>query len=402
VIIKSNGNRNIEDYILRVDKIPLSCARNRDGTHIIGEFKMVVSENCPAADRAEGVDVEVYTSGSTYPSFTGEITKAQQNHNDKTYDLMVRDKMYKLEDKIVSRANLNTLLTAGTGIEYGADTCFASLMTVQVLYIIKIMFQDCGVSFFDIQTSALATTKVVDIIYEGTSRQIDFKHLRLDPDMFYAINQDIAGRTLIDDPKYDDKRISYFEFISDFCSHFDCQIYLSTSGTAKQYGIAKIANTGSLPVTDDDIYSYILRKQKAKGSGWNVSHKFSALRYNYFNDSGYSLDTEKTFKGGDGKESLSIKNNLLYLYSRWWEGIDARVIWNVSPFTCPDHYDANAYDDGFVYTAAQMIERQKRNNQVDLTILRRNIPLAQKYGDFRTNNVIISSTEQMMETVYEY
>ena len=48
-----------------------------------------------------------------------------------------------------------------------------------------------------------------------------------------------------------------------------------------------------------------------------------------------------------------------------------------------------------------MTDGQKKSTQLDLTILKREIPLAQKYIDFRLNMALIKKSGQTLEIVYE-
>ena len=102
----------------------------------------------------------------------------------------------------------------------------------------------------------------------------------------------------------------------------------------------------------------------------------------------------KKFSGGGGKEILTVKNNLVYFYNKWWTANNYNVIWGSSD-------DAGAYDDVHCYTANSMTDGQKKSTQLDLTILKREIPLAQKYIDFRLNTALIKKSGQTLEIVYE-
>ena len=89
--------------------------------------------------------------------------------------------------------------------------------SVQVLFLIEEMFNDCGLSF---NFSASYKDRPVTTI-DGNTVQIE--HLRLDEGMLWHINQSVAVGAIAM-PHYNDNRITYWDFISSFLRIFMSQV----------------------------------------------------------------------------------------------------------------------------------------------------------------------------------
>ncbi len=388
--IKSNNDTTIEDYILSCSKIPLCSNRNRNGEHVIGEFRMVVSETCPAAFRTEGATIDIYPLGGSYAQFMGVIDKSEYLEDTRTFRLSVRSNISKLLLKKISTANLDTRFKNGTGIEYNSSDEYG-YTSVQVLFAIEEMFIDAGISNFNFHTT-FKDIEVVTIMHGGTPRIIEFEHLRIDPEMFWNINQSIASHNLeMAKGKYGGARVTYWDFINNFLSIFHCHLYLSADGTTNEYRIANISDFPPVSIDDDDIYSSKITKAKAQGQGWNVDHKFNSDRNKYrVYGTNYTL-TSHTFEGGEEGTSIPIYSNLIYFYHRWWDA-GYNVIWGGND-------DGTAYSSGRCVLGSGMAFYYQLATENSWSALTRESPLTNKVNQFRENNIIVK--DQIMETVYE-
>jgi len=405
IVIKSNNDESISDYIVSSGTIPLTCNRNRNLSPIIGEFKMAVSENCPEALRAVGVSIDIYTRSSAYlpdvyPAFTGEITESLRVWNNRTYLLTIKDKLYKLDEKMVTYDNLQELIEAGAGsIRYWVEETDKPFNSVQVSFLIEKMFEDVGLNFEweGVVFGSGFTWRNIDTV-DGNAIQI--RHLRVDVGMLYHINQHFCQRQ-IQQIKYNSNRISYWDFISAFLTtgFFPTRgayLYLSQTGVDKEYRIGYLPSTSSV----GGVYSLVEGDIVSENKGWTVSHDFDDNRFHYrgietppfgFTEDEIPLNREEDFSEGEGAKSLRVYDSLVFLYHKYWE-TGNRIIWDALD-------DGGAYANGECVNAETMSLYQQRAKDSDWTIKKRQQKITERKGDMRTVNLNVK--DQTLETLQE-
>ena len=386
--IKSANDTTIESYIIACGDIPLSCNWNRDLSPIVGEFTMVVSSSLPAAHRTEGNEIEIYTNRTTYPQFIGEIIKSDFVKDTESYRLLIRSNLFKLKEKLITKDNLEALIQAGTGVEYWATEELVIHTSVQVLFLIEEMFGDCGLSFNFATSYKDRPVTTID----GNAVQIE--HLRIDEGMLWHINQSVAVGA-IDAAKYDDKRISYWDFITAFLGIFMSEatgnsfLFLSQSGTAKEYRIERKPSFNS--ITDNNVYSYVEGRIKGNNLGFNTRHLFDDDRNHYKgfdpfptpSSEEFELEREEFFSGGEKGNGFSVYNSLVFMFHKHWAAGD-QIIWGSTT-------DNGAYVAGECITADQMITSKQQARTESWTVKNRRRVNALRVDDQKKCNLNVAT-----------
>ena len=344
LFVEADGDQTIMDYVVSSTDIPLMGVRNKDRTLIIGEFEMHLAWACPIALREVGVIIEVAVNDATSPEFIGKIISVDFFEDKRTIKIKVQSLMIEFQEKQISSANLHADLIAGAGIEYWTDddsntNPFFMTPSAQILFIIQTMFDQIttgGLSFvFDTGLKDIVVGVFND---NGTPRSMEVEHLRMDENMLYSIGAGYAGNT-------QDKGATYFDFISEFCSHLDFKLELSST-VARQIIMKQITFNGKVSIDDDDRYSVKSDSKKGASGGYNWSHdwyddriqgseggKTNRIRYQ---QGGVGTLYKHTESVDEGKNSVSILTNWQYYYDLWWEGVDTCNLSSIANY--PDQF----------------------------------------------------------------
>ena len=348
MIIASANDITISDHIVACQDIPLMGCRNRDRTPIIGEFTMTVSENCPSEHRAVGNQIDVYMSepiaGAYYnPEFVGNIVKADKAERGRDYKVVVRSILAKLQDKILSYVNLRYDLSAGLNNstlgkywddDYSSNVSTAAWPSMRIDWIIEVMFtqifEGTNINFaFDagFEDKKLETINQYPSPPPYDRRIMLMKHLRMDENMFYAINQPFAAgwiRTI--QPDNSNNRITYFDFISACCSYLNLKLEFSTEQTTSRTIIMKyITDDDGFVISGNLIFDKTNKTYEAQNDGYNYNLQFNerSSGAHWARSLYQSITTEWTLSNHSGKESegkgtVSLYTNFLFLYEVWW------------------------------------------------------------------------------------
>ncbi len=392
ITIKSEGSTDIMDYVLSCSQIPLSCARNRDGTHKIGEFNMTVSESLSSTYRVEGADIEVYTLGTTYPSFVGQIVKSEYISDSRIYRLLIRDNLRYLTEKYITSGNLAAAFESGSGIEYWTTETINNLSSVQVLWAIEKMFVDSNIPAAN--GFAYATNyelKVIDTVIIGTAYDILFKDVRVDDYMLWCINQSAATYpNNINDNQYNTQRLTYWDFISYWLALTKSHIYLSASGTAKQYRIATIPTSPAVPYDDDKVFSQKSKRIIGNNEGWTANHQFNSNRSTFRTATVDSVSSHR-FTSGEEHASITLYSNLVFMYDNPAQAGD-NMLWGLTT-------DNGNYAAGKCQTGNDMAQPKANALELNFDSLERRSVLTQKNANFKENFALVK--EQQIKTIYE-
>ncbi len=395
LIFKSGGSQDIEDYILKCSNVPMDCARNRDGTHIIGEFRMIVSETCPANLRTEDVEIEVYPQNSTYPQFIGDIIKSEFNTDKRTFELLIRSKLRLLTQKLISHLELDIALNTGIDPDEYNTSDEHGYSHVKLIFLVNEMFSLAGLGNYisggDVFSASFSGKTIATFNFDGGDRTITFNHLRIDDDMLWCVNQSFAtSSSVISGQEFNTNRISFWDFISNFLQMFGCSIFLSRSGTAKKYTIDTLSEPlQSLIVGGDDvIYNRKIGRINARDGGWTADHLLSFDRNKYRTSNKDSLGSHTT---GAGKNGVRIYSNLLYLYHRYWDP-NFEVIWG-------NNDDGNAYANNRCWAVSSMAKRESNDVAGNWDTIERRSLLVNINTNFSKNSIVVKS--QTVETLFE-
>lgn len=347
MIIASANDLTISDHIKSCQDIPLMGCRNRDRTPVIGEFAMIVSENCPTVHRTVGNQIDVYMSepiGSSYynPEFVGHIVKADKVERGRDYKVVVRSVLAKLQDKILSYDNLHTDLYNGINNstlgkywedDYSSNVSVAAWPSARIDWIIEVMFTQAltgtNINFaFDtgFDNKELESINQYPTPPPYDQRLMLMKHLRMDENMLFAINQSFAaGHVRTDHEDNSNNRITYFDFIAACCSYLNLKLEMSTEQTTSRTIIMKyITDEDGFTISNDLIYDRTEKTFEAQNDGYNFNLQFnSAYTPNYARSLYRSTTTEWTLashtgKESEGKGSVNLYTNFLFLYEVWW------------------------------------------------------------------------------------
>jgi len=315
-----NNSTTINNYIRSCDDVPLFCEKNRDGTLVIGEFEMEVSQNY-STTLSVGHFIDAYSdSSSGTPFFMGEITEVKPSDDGEVYFVTVKSILVQLTRLTLSYSELHTQLQQTTNANEWIASDNFSLPNAQVLWIIKCMmvvaFPTYPYSTFLVSTE-LEETILKSFDYEETFREFRVKHLVLDENMLYAINQNYALNTTGIDADLEKKklRITFFDFISEFCSHVNANIRLSNQ--TKGFLILSLQGTQSVVLGD----SYILEKRVDKivgeAGGYSANLKFNSTRTTY-NSSTPTALTDHELTSGDVRNTIPVFNNTVYMLRKYF------------------------------------------------------------------------------------
>jgi len=315
--IKHNSVDTIEDYITRCESVPLISEINRNGKLIITEFDFSVSENY-STSLVIGDEIDVYLNTTTnHPFFTGSISEVNFNYKNKTNEVVVKSCLHKLQDISLSYDNLHANLEgwATTSTQYIASDNF-SLPNAQVLWTIEVMFRLAG--FLNTTwDSEIAVKEIQTIAYEGNDYTMRIAHLKFDENVLYALNQAVAvNHTVIDtESELASNKITFFDFISVFCSYIGARIGLTNIGFAKELSIGLIGQV-NIPIIDDETYSKRERYVRGKGGGYSHNVVYNSARHHYRDTTQQPLNNNVSFVVGEGKNRVPTMSNWIYMYQK--------------------------------------------------------------------------------------
>lgn len=338
-----NGANALDDYIIECESIPL-WQRNRDFTIAIPEFTMLISEKITTSLIDEGDKISVYYNSSTIPIFVGYITRKKYEYQSRAYRITVTHLLIKLTERYITYSELHSVLVAGATSQQYLASDNMGYPSVQVLWILEKMFDQCGLNLY---TTNLGTRAIETITFDSTDRDIQFQHLRMDENMFYAINQPVATlySTLDASLDYVNNRMTFFDFFSLCCSYiggvgletigYTCRITFpaDTLPTAEQIRIS-IPNHTLFTVTDDNSVDKETDNIVGKEGGYSFDIQFNDTdRAVYASVSESNLVSHETISG-NGKNNIDHPTNFVFLYEKFWDSAGYVVGFT----TYPDYY----------------------------------------------------------------
>jgi len=235
-IFRHNNSILINDYVDSCDKVPTMTAKNRDKTLIISQFEIVLSDNYPKP--AKNDVIRAYSNSSTnFPFFSGYVCGVKQDYTNDQYVVTVMSDFQKLKEEVLNYNNLNAQLRQTTNLNEYNIYDNQGFPNVQVLYLIKQMCFLAGINLTI--TNEIKYSFVRHITYEGEEYDMLVHHLVMDENMLYALNQSSACNHITIEATNEgvNKRLNLFDFVSEFCSHFNAHIYLNSFGNPNWYTI---------------------------------------------------------------------------------------------------------------------------------------------------------------------
>ena len=338
-IFRHNNSILINDYVDSCDKVPTMTAKNRDKTLIISQFEIVLSDNYPKP--AKNDVIRAYSNSSTtHPFFSGYVFSVKQDYNNDQYIVTVISEFQKLQDLKITYDNLHTQLQQTTSLyDYCSSDNFG-LPNVQVLYLIKQMMFMAGLNL--IIGTALRDNLLEILTYAGDTYNMTVDELVLDENVVYALNQSYALNKIgiIADVEKQNLVLSCFDFISEFCSHFNAHIFLVSYGFANWYQI-DIAGPTTPAHPADKIYQKNEEQIIGEVGGYVHNLKFCGDR-NLYNIPSPSDLQDHEFLSGNGNSNIHTINNLIYMYRKTSSmgGQPGDVLGQAYPIYC---YDADQF-----------------------------------------------------------
>ena len=312
-IFRHNGSILINDYILDCDLVAVTTEKNRDCSLVASQFDFVISDKYTKP--AKGDIIKVYSdSSTTLPFFSGLILKVLTDYNNRTYAINVINDFYRLMQTKLTYENLHTqLLQTSSPLDYLASDNFG-LPNVSVLYAIKSMFLAAGMN---LEISNAIKEEILETItYVGNNYDMRIQDLVFDENVLYAINQmfAISKNGINSDYEKVNLQITFFDFISEFCSHVGAHIYPYIAGTPGHY-IINLAGLQLPSYFDDKIYSKEINEISGSGMGYIHNLQFNSDRTKY-NISTETALAEHQFLSGDGKDLIDTYTNWIYMYRK--------------------------------------------------------------------------------------
>lgn len=382
IYVEADGDQTIMDYILACEEVPLMGCRNKDETPIVGEFEMTISNQCPAEHVQTGTIIEVATNDATYCEFLGEIKSVQPDISNRTNIVMVRSVLGELKNKNCTWDNLHSALSGGNSQQYWTDdysnySGTPLIPSAQVLWIVQTMFDQTltgGATFaFD---SGFKDT-ILAYIYDGSNRQMEIEHLRMDEYMLCALGADYAGAG-------QGGTLSYWDFIKTFCSHVFAKLEFSTS-TAKQIVMKRIAK-GAVNIDEDDIFDYKQEIILGSNEGYQYDHKFADDGISPVTSPAAGDTNRKLYQGaptsnlashktvaGNGTNVIEIPNNWQYYWEKHWTTTDTYVsnsdnypdrFFNPANFTYAHRLKITNDSNDITWQTAPAFQTEARSNYV--------------------------------------
>lgn len=332
-----NNTDLLDDFIIDCDSIPI-WQTNRDYKPIIPEFTMKVSSLIDDTLIDEDEPIDVYYNNDTYPIFSGYVTRKQYNTESRAWEVSVTHNLGKLREYYITYANLHSVLSTGATAQQYLGTDNQGYPSTQLSWVLKKMF---GVAGLTLDTQDVDDVFLEQIVADGAPRDIYFKHLRLDENMLYAINQPVASLYSTYDlyPDYVQNRITFWDFVSTICqliSNYYAYddftdglvasglimrntISTDTSPTAKAVRLL-FGNNTIYNITSGAITRYDEDTITPDEGGVRVE-KFSATsRAAYASGSETAIASAGAFIFGDGINYQPIYKNLLISYEAFWLG----------------------------------------------------------------------------------
>jgi len=310
-------------FINSSNEIPLND-RNRDYTMLIPQFTIQVSTSLSITP-AVGDEVKFYEdSADTTPVFIGFISDFTEDVWTKEYDITVRHIIGLLDEYPVNYNTVHSLLTGGSAAtEYNPNDDLNSVdyPTVNVLFLLKQIFTLTGytLDISDLQTES-ANTLIETDTQEGVSKAIYIKHLVMDENMIYAINQDSAAfHTVFDkDSDYRLKMITLFQLFSELCS------IITPSGSswtgcyavpssASEFDLLHTTATTYAP-SDSNVYFKDIKNIYPTQGGYYYELKMGASRRIFQDTTEDELIIFDVNKTVDGKNIIPVWNNFFVGY----------------------------------------------------------------------------------------
>lgn len=312
-IFRHNGSTLINEYIVDCDLVPVTTEKNRDNSLIASQFTFVIINLY--AKPVKGDTIKVYSDESTnLPFFSGQVLRVSVDYNNDTYSIEVINDFYKLQQQKLTYENLHNELLQTTSLnEYCADDNF-NLPNVQVLFAIEKMFFLAGLNL--VVSTALQNEVLQTITYVGNNYDMRVEDLVFDENVLYAINQSFAINKAGINADYEKValQITYFDFISEFCSHIGAHIYPKIGGTPGYYEI-NLIGTQTPNYFDDKTYNKAESDDDGTGAGYVHNLQFNSDRTLYNNASSNSLQDHK-FLSGDGKDTIDSYTNWIYMWRK--------------------------------------------------------------------------------------
>jgi len=309
-------------FLDQSDEIPIN-ERNRDHTLVISTFEIDVSTSLSITPSL-GDEVKIYQNTvTTTPSFIGYIAYIEEDEYTQMYTITVKHIIGLLEEYPVCWETINGLISSGSAVtEYNPNDDYGGedFPTVNVLYLMKQLFSLTGytLDISDLQTVSAST--LVDTDDQSGSVSIYIKHLVMDENMIYAINQDVAAiYTVYDkDAEYRRNRITCFQLFSELCTAITPNLsawtgcYITPS-SATGYDLLHTTATTFAP-SGGIVYKKVPKQIYGKQGGYAYELNFSMFRDYYKSTTPSNLVKFETRVKNDGKNNLNIWNNFVIGY----------------------------------------------------------------------------------------
>lgn len=313
---KHNDSFDINDFIVECDPVPSMWNKNRDKTLRMEEFVMIL---CDVYTKPEKDDViKAYEDNITsQPFFVGIVLSIETLFGEDRYAVTIISELYKLQNLIVSHNPLHNQLVLTSDENEYQPSDNAGLPNVNVLYLIKSMFALAGLNLF-VNTDLRDYT--LKIIVDGISPalmqpfEMKIKHLHIDENVLYSLNQESAINWIVLTAILDRValKISFFDFLSEFCSHFSAHIIPVDSADDIDYEL-KFSEDPDPSYQDDFIYGKSEEEQEGDDQGYAHNLRFAANRASYLSTVGVAL-TDHDEISGQGRNNIDTINNWVYMF----------------------------------------------------------------------------------------
>jgi len=323
-IVKIN-NVDRSDYVIDCGLVP-ALERNRDWTPILSEIDITISAKVPVPP-GEGQKITIASSANPlYPFYIGLISERKYDYQLSAYRLQVISILSKLARKKTSYYNLHNEIAMGATLRQYNPSDNTGYPAVQLLWLLDRMFFDV-----DILVSLPNENIIIQTItFGGVERLMQLKHLRIDENMLYAVNQNVATfHTTIEADG--EKRLlvpSYWDIIQAFCSGIGTaegftseyiigfHLRWSTSGAPETLTFVQKSST-PININDDVVYNKEVSNIVGDENGVSYNVMFTERSY-------YALTTERIISEheefeGDGGNSVDYPMNFMILYEKYWE-----------------------------------------------------------------------------------
>lgn len=273
---------NVDSYVKNDGACDISiCERNRDYTLIVPGFELVLKHSAPSYSVGHLVLVSAY--GSSYPFFIGVVVKRRWVEALKSYAYEIEGLLKKLQDYYVTYSELHSLLSGGTSdlSKYNPSDA-EGYPNVRIAYVVEQMFNTATGKTIDLSDILETTLETKEPIPGGGNKTFKIKHLCMDENMLYCINNEVAcaGSVIEANSDYLKNIWTFFQFVSFFFSSVKIVGRWSQIGTAQQF---KVYNFNDTPYSypDADIYKKVDDVLYNPNSGVNLKFYYSSARVDY-------------------------------------------------------------------------------------------------------------------------